>query len=88
MIDYSVFDRFCKVPTWHTSHALDERRFNDALKLVIDNPEFSPESMGEYIRQNHSDPMWPTGSDALDLAICGLISKAWAVKDYLSASRA
>ncbi len=85
MIDYSVFDTFCKVPTWHTSHPMDQKRFHSALKQVVRESSFSPEMMGDYIRQNHAEPMWPKESEELQLVISDLVSKAWAVKDYLEA---
>ena len=51
---YEVFDSFCKLPTWDTSHALDERRFRAALSEVVHLPDFSPEEMGRYIQLNHA----------------------------------
>jgi hypothetical protein len=83
MIDYSVFDSFCKVPTWNTSHALDERRFNDALSKVVHDKDFSPEAMGDYIRNIHSNPIWPKESEELQNVISQLISNAWTIKNYV-----
>lgn len=56
---YEVFDRFCKVPTWDTPHALDEERFRAALSEVVHLAGFSPAEMGRYIKLNHVEPIWP-----------------------------
>lgn len=87
MVDYTVFDDFCKTPTWDTTHALDERRFNNALKEVVDDPSFSPEEMGDYIQRNHSSPIWPKTPEELAKVIQRLIEKAWAVKDFQNAKK-
>lgn len=84
MADYSVFDSFCKIPTWDTPHALDEQRFYLALKQVIDDSTFSPEEMGDYIRQNHASPIWPKSSENLEAVIERLVANAWAVKSFMA----
>lgn len=84
-VDYPVFEKFCKTPTWDTTHALDEGRFNDALHEVVMDPDFSPEAMGEYIRQNHSSPIWPKTPEQIDQVIKRLVGDAWVVKNFVGA---
>lgn len=66
---YEVFDRFCKVPTWDTPHALDEERFRAALSEVVHLAGFSPAEMGRYIKLNHVEPIWPKTVAQLELTI-------------------
>lgn len=73
---YEVFDSFCKIPTWNTSHPLDVDRFRAALAEVVHEPDFSPEAMGDYIRANHAEPMWPKSPAHFDRVISGLVSDA------------
>ncbi len=54
---YEVFDSFCKLPTWDTSHALYEERFRAALSEIVHLADFSPEEMGRYIQLNHAEPI-------------------------------
>lgn len=75
---YEVFDSFCKLPTWDTSHALDERRFRAALSEVVHLPDFSPEEMGRYIQLNHAEPIWPKTAAQLDTVIDRLMEYATA----------
>lgn len=78
-ISYSAMDAFCKVPTWDTGHPLDQRRFVDALLKIVDHPEFHPGEMIEYIRNNHSKPMWPKDEDELNEVLADLEQQAYAV---------
>jgi hypothetical protein len=73
---YEVFDSFCKMPTWDTSHPLDVDRFRAALAEVIHHTDFSPEAMGEYIRANHAEPIWPKSEMKLEQVIFSLIREA------------
>lgn len=73
---YEVFDSFCKLPTWDTSHALDDRRFRTALSEVVHFPDFSPEDMGGYIQSNHAEPIWPKTAVQLDMVIDRLVECA------------
>jgi hypothetical protein len=73
---YEVFDSFCKIPTWATSHALDERRFRAALSEVIHLADFSPEEMGRYIQMNHAEPIWPKTAAQLNKVIDRLVEYA------------
>lgn len=77
---YDVFDSFCKIPTWDTSHPLDVDRFRAALSEVIHHPDFSPEAMGDYIRANHAEPIWPKSPAQLARVISGLVSEAEAAQ--------
>jgi hypothetical protein len=49
-VNYDVFDSFLARATWHTSHPNDERAFYRCLREVVARPDFSPDSMGEYMR--------------------------------------
>ena len=80
---YQAFDKFLKTPTWHTPHAFDTNRFNNALALVVDEDDFNPDAMGEYMRKN-GQKMTMDKPDVFDKAIDRLVAKAWAVKDYLN----
>lgn len=73
---YEVFDSFCKIPTWDTSHPLDVERFRTALSEVVCLPGFSPEAMGAYIRANHADPIWPKSVVKLEQVISALVLEA------------
>lgn len=66
---YEVFDSFCKLPTWDTSHPLDKRRFRNALNEVVHLPDFSPEEMCRYIQLNRAEPIWPKTAAQLDAVI-------------------
>lgn len=70
------FDRFCKVPTWDTPHALDEERFRTALSEVVHLAGFSPAEMGRYIKLNHVEPIWPKTAAQLDIVIDRLVNYA------------
>ena len=76
MTIYSAFDTFCKTPTWDTSHYFDEARFDASLSEVIHEPDFSPEAMGEYIRANHMEPIWPKSEVQIDAAIARWVDRA------------
>ena len=78
-LDYAAMDRFCRVSTWHTSHALDQRRFFEALLEIVDEPGFHPSEMADYIRENHGEPMWPKDSEELRSAVDHLEEQAFAV---------
>jgi hypothetical protein len=73
---YEVFDSFCKIPTWDTSHALDEGRFRDALSEVVHLTDFSPKEMGRYIQMNHAEPIWPKTAGQLNEVIDRLVEYA------------
>jgi hypothetical protein len=48
---YEVFDRFLRIDTWTSGHPSDEERFYLALHQVVRDPAFSPDTMGEYMRE-------------------------------------
>jgi hypothetical protein len=84
VVDYAVFEPFLDVETWHSSHPMDDRRFFLALYAVVKRAEFSPQAMGDYFRQRkgeHSD------EHHLSRRIDDLVSKAWAVRDFIDATR-
>lgn len=73
---YRVFDDFCKIPTWDTSHPADQERFRRALCEVVSHPDFSPEMMGSYIEEHHAEPIWPKEPATLKLVIARLVEEA------------
>ncbi|WMT71137.1 hypothetical protein [Bradyrhizobium sp. Ash2021] len=77
---YEIFDTFLRVETWHTSHPLDDKRFFRCLHEVVENPAFSAEAMGDYMRDVKS-----VNSHEHHYAsrIRDLVSKASAVREYL-----
>lgn len=83
-MNYVAFDPFLSRETWHTSHPLDDKVFFQCLHKVIDQPDFSPESMGDYIRA-------AKGVDSYEhhfaQRVRDLVGKAWAVHEYLATVR-
>lgn len=80
-MNYNIFDSFLKVDTWHTLHDSDLKRFYECLKPVVLDPDFNPESMGEYFRTekgatDSEHPYFDT--------VSSLVEKAWAVRDFLN----
>lgn len=47
---YSVFAAVVTMEDWHLGGRAVRRRFNSALAIVADDPQFSPEAMGAYLR--------------------------------------
>lgn len=47
---YEVFDSFLKVETWHTTHPMDDKRFNLALNQVVRKAGFDADEMAGYFR--------------------------------------
>jgi hypothetical protein len=83
-MNYKPFNSFLRVDTWHTSHPLDDQRFFQCLHDVVREPDFSAEAMGEYMRaakQVESD------DHPFAQRIDSLVRKAWAVREYLEATR-
>lgn len=78
---YEAFDRFLERDTWHTRHPNDERRFREALRKVVKNPLFSPDEMGEYMRQKTRGSVGVT-SHPFEQAIDHYVAEAWAIKDW------
>jgi hypothetical protein len=81
--DYSVFDPFLGVETWHTTHPLDDKRFFICLHKVVEDPDFNAETMGEYMR---SEKGVDSPEHHYAQRIDNLVSKAWAVREYLDAN--
>jgi hypothetical protein len=75
---YSVFDPFLERETWSTLHPDDLRTFNKALALIVDDPKFSPEAMGDYMRRAKNPDYHK--------AIKTLVDNAWAVREFLNAT--
>lgn len=83
-IDHGVFGPFVARDTWHTFHPLDEKVFFQCLHKVVAASDFSPEAMGEYIRETRQ--IAEDSPFVQDVAT--LVSKAWTVRDYLEATNA
>lgn len=73
---YEAFQEFCRMPTWDSFHPIDRKRFEESLSLVVRDPAFSPEAMGEYIRAHHVEPIWPLAADKLHQVISRLVARA------------
>ena len=78
MTMYSALDPFLASGTWHAGHKLDEDRFYQSIAPIVRDPDFHPDAMGEYIQSNVGTGFEPIVDD--------LVAKAWAVRDYLSAT--
>lgn len=50
--------------------------FRAALRDTVRRPGYSPEVMGDYIRCNHADLIWPQSEAELDKVIKGLVQEA------------
>ncbi|MGY4197872.1 hypothetical protein ACVIM9_007213 [Bradyrhizobium sp. USDA 4520] len=55
-MEYSIFDSFLGVDTWHTNHDNDKERFYNALRRALTNPDFNPDAMGNYMRAAKAPP--------------------------------
>jgi hypothetical protein len=84
---YRAFDKFLAVPTWHTNHDADGGRFYLALHQVVKNAAFNPDAMADYMHQKLGVPRGGA-NNCSDEAIRRYTSAAWAVRDYLNATRA
>ena len=80
---YEALDSYLNVDTWHTAHALDDRRFYEALAKIVRDPKFSPEAMGEYMRERKGvDRDNPSHSD-FNSVIDRRVTEAWAIMEFL-----
>jgi hypothetical protein len=83
---YEAFDDFLRVPTWHTTHSMDKRRFFCALRTVVGIPTFNPDLFGEYMDRKRKEPDSAQANliqDAYEIAREHYVRAAWAVKGYL-----
>ena len=82
--NYEVFDPFLERDTWQFPHPLEDRAFYRCLKNVVEQPEFAPEILGDYIRRAKG-----VDSDDHPFAerISNLVKNARAVREYLAANR-
>lgn len=76
---YTAFDAFLKQETWHTDHALDERRFYSALNAVVRHPDFRADAMRDYFREH----VGPAAVEAFEPYISEWTTKADAVREFL-----
>ena len=81
-MNYNVFDPFLARDTWHTNHDNDLFAFYRCLQKIIDDPDFSPDGMGEYIKARKNVT---TDGHPLAGAVRTLVSNAWAVRNYFTA---
>jgi hypothetical protein len=84
---YQAFDKFLARDTWHTRDANDEKLFFLALSSVVKDSKFSPEGMGDYMRQK-TRPSPNVEDHPFEHAIAHYVAAAWAVKGYLAATGA
>jgi hypothetical protein len=82
---YEVFDPYLKTDTWHTSHPLDDQRFFRALNEVVKNPNFNPDEMGRYMREQKKVSR-DDNTNPFNSVIDDRVSNAWAVKEFLEAN--
>ncbi len=82
---YAAFDNFLQTDTWHTTHPMDEKRFIKALAAIVKDRDFNPDEMGNYMRRLTKSPTNVEDQDhPYEDAIQRLVTKAWAVKEYLA----
>ena len=79
---YNALDSFLAVETWHTGHPSDEKRFYLALNEIVGHPDFSSESMGTFLRERVKIAS-ADRDQYFENAIQALVTKAWAVRDFL-----
>jgi hypothetical protein len=82
-MNYGVFDPFLARATWHTSHPNDERAFYRCLREVAEHQDFSPDGMGQYMRDSKGVKSGDY-DHPFALRIRDLVEKAWAVREYLA----
>ncbi|OHD05054.1 hypothetical protein [Sphingopyxis sp. RIFCSPHIGHO2_12_FULL_65_19] len=75
-------DSYLDVDTWHTSHPLDDQRFYKALSKIVRDPKFSPEAMGEYIRDKKGVSRDDNG-DVFNNVIDRRITEAYAIQEFV-----
>lgn len=80
---YAIFDNFLGMDTWHTSHALDLERFNEALGKVVKKYAFNADAMGDYFRQKQQI----VKGHPMEAALDKYVARAWAVQEYLSVNK-
>ena len=72
--------------TWHTPHDNDADRFYLRLHQALEEDNFSPDEMGEHFRARLRNDDGEI-NEQLEQVVAELVSRAWAVKDYLRATR-
>lgn len=79
VIMYDAFDNLLKHWTWHTSHSLDLQRFDMVLEEVIHLPDFDPDQLGIYMKENGVRLTMDTDKQ-VDRSIQYLVERAWKMK--------
>ncbi|QUD86970.1 hypothetical protein [Phenylobacterium montanum] len=79
---YQALDPYLNTSTWHTNHANDDARFYQCLRTIVCDPNFNPDTMGDYMYQQkgftkgvHTNP--------LTRAIDHRVTEAWAIRDFV-----
>lgn len=81
---YDEFEKLVQGGTWHTGKPSDEKRFNLALARVVDRADFSPDVMGERMLTAIEARSGLRANYAY--IVRDLVSRAWAVRDFLQAT--
>jgi len=79
---YEAMEDFIAVPTWHTRHPEDERRFFAALNRIVDDEDFNADQMGEFFAQRLGLDNLPE-DHSFNVASEHYVAAAWAVRRFL-----
>ena len=80
---YEAFDSYLNIETWHTAHPLDNERFYRCLAKVVRDPNFNPDEMGEYMRDQKGLDRDNAHHEDFNEVIDRRVSQAWAIKYFL-----
>lgn len=77
---YSVFDDYLDRANHTAEHREDTNRFNEALKGVLDDPDFDPDEMGECMVRKMNAKRDDGSPQASSIERC--VARTWAVKEF------
>jgi hypothetical protein len=77
---YEAFDDYLNRDTWHTRNEQEDEAFHRALGTVVNNPDFDPDEMGDYMRTVKGLTM--NSQDQLAGVIGDRVRDAWAVVTF------
>jgi len=80
---YEAFDSFLDPETWHTNSGYEDERFYRALAKVVRKPGFSPDAMGEYMREKRGVDRDNEDQAAFNHTIDRRVTEGWAIYEYL-----